>query len=192
MDLVGLEHVYRLRDSGKPGLMFGAHIGNWELVAAVGKKLGVPVTTLYRPPSNPFIAAEMERIRSFVEHMVVSRRGAAVQIAAALGRGAHVAIIIDQRVQEGVEIPFFGRPSLSNPLIGILARHFEYPVHGAHCVRLPDGRFRMEMTPPLELPRDADGRIDADAANRVVHDTIEGWIRRQPDQWLWLHGRWKR
>jgi KDO2-lipid IV(A) lauroyltransferase len=187
----GMEHVIGLREGGKPGIVFGAHLGNWELAAAVGRKVGVPITALYRPPANPYIAREIERRRDFVDQLIVSGRGAALQVAAALQAGRNIGVIIDQRLQEGVEIPFFGRPSMSNPIVGILARHFECPVHGARAIRLPGGRFRLEFSAPLDLPRDGKGRIDADASNRLVHGMVEQWVREYPDQWLWLHDRWR-
>ena len=187
----GIEHVYRLRDGGKAGIIFGAHYGNWELSAAIGRSLGVPITALYRPPRNPFVGAELERRRYFVEKLVASNRGAALQVAGALMRGSHIGVIIDQRIAEGPAIRFFGRPALSNPIVGLLARHFECPVHGARSIRLPGGRFLAEMSPPLELPRDAKGRVDADATNRLVHGMIESWVREHPEQWLWVHDRWR-
>jgi KDO2-lipid IV(A) lauroyltransferase len=188
---IGLEHVRRIRETGKPVIIFGAHIGNWELVAAIGAKIGVPVTALYRPPTNPHIAAEIERRRSFVRKLVVSGDGAARQVANALRRGEHLAIVCDQRIGDGQVIDFFGRPALSNPIVGVLARLFDCPVHGCHGLRYPDGSFVIELTPPLDLPRDAAGRVDTDAANIMVHGVIEGWVRADPEQWLWLHDRWK-
>ena len=188
----GMEHVIALRDSGKPGIVFGAHLGNWELAAAVGRKLGVPITALYRPPTNPYVAREIERRRAFVDQLVVSGRGAAFQVAAALQGGRHIGVIIDQRLAGGVELPFFGRPAMSNPIIGILARHFECPVHGARAVRLPGGRFHLEFTPAIDLPRDRKGRVDSDATNRIVHGMVEDWVRQNPEQWLWVHDRWKK
>lgn len=188
---IGLDHGLRIREAGKPVIIFGAHIGNWELVAAIGAKIGVPVTALYRPPTNPHIAEEIERRRSFVRKLVVSGDGAARQVANALRRGEHLAIVCDQRIGDGQVIDFFGRPALSNPIVGVLARLFDCPVHGCHGLRYPDGTFVIELTPPLDLPRDAAGRVDADAANVMVHGVIEGWVRANPEQWLWLHDRWK-
>ena len=188
---VGIEHAFGLRDGGKPGIIFGAHIGNWELTAAIGAKIGLPVTALYRPPANRFVADEMQRLRgAFIGKLVVSGRGAAMQVASALQKGSHIGIVVDQRINDGLRLPFFGRASSSNPIVGIMARLFECPVHGARTIRLPDGRFQLEMTPALEFPRDARGRIDADAANVIVHGIVEGWIREAPEQWLWLHDRW--
>ena len=105
-------------------------------------------------------------------------------------RGAHLGVIIDQRIGD-TALPFFGRPALSNPIVGLLARHFECPVHGARAIRLPGGRFLMEMSPPLEFPRDDKGRVDAEATNLMVHGVVESWVREHPEQWLWLHDRWR-
>lgn len=192
IEAVGMEHLIALRDSGKPAILFGAHLGNFELTPALGAKLGLPVTALYRPPANPHIAAEIETRRSgYLGKMVVSGRGAALEVADALKKGRHIGVLIDQRIEGGQVIPFFNRPSLSNPLVGIMARVFNCPVYGGYAVRLPDGRFRAVMTPALDLPRDERGRIDAEGANIVVHNMVEQWIRQYPEQWLWLHDRWR-
>ena len=171
--------------------MFAAHIGNWELPAALGAKMGLEVAALYRPPANPHVADEMERRRRFIKKLVVSKKGAALQVARALRRGEHVGIIVDQRIADGQKIDFLGRPSLSNPLVGVLARMFDLPVHGARAIRRPGGRFMVELTPALDLPRDAAGRVDAEGANVVVHALVEQWIREDPEQWLWMHDRWR-
>ena len=192
IEAVGMEHLIALRDSGKPAILFGAHLGNFELTPALGAKLGLPVTALFRPPANPHIAAEIERRRStYIGKMVVSGPGAALEVANALKKGRHIGVLIDQRIAGGQVIPFFGQPSLSNPLVGVMARIFNCPVHGGYAVRLPDGRFRAVMTPALDLPRDADGRIDVEGANIMVHGMVEQWIRQYPEQWLWLHDRWR-
>jgi KDO2-lipid IV(A) lauroyltransferase len=191
VDFVGLEHVRVLRESGRPGLLFGAHTGNWELPAALGPKLGVRVTGLYRPPANPYVAEEMERRRTFVQKLIVSGSGAARQVASALRHGQHVAIVVDQRIAEGQEMQFLGRPALANPIVGVLARLFDCPVHACRTIRLPNGRFIVEFSPPLDLPKDAAGRVDAAAANVMIHGIIEGWIREYPEQWLWMHDRWR-
>ncbi|MCB1501587.1 MAG: lipid A biosynthesis lauroyl acyltransferase [Bauldia sp.] len=192
IEAVGLEHVIALRDSGKPAILFGAHLGNFELTPALGAKMGLPVTGLFRPPANPHIAAEIEARRSrYLGRMVVSGPGAALEVADALKKGRHIGVLIDQRITEGQVIPFFGRPSLSNPLVGVMARIFNCPVHGGYAVRLPDGRFRVVMTPPLDLPRDARGKVDVEGANIMVHGMVEQWIRQYPEQWLWLHDRWR-
>jgi KDO2-lipid IV(A) lauroyltransferase len=188
----GLEHAYALRDSGRAGIFFGAHIGNWELVPAIGAKIGVTLTALYRPPANPYVAEEIAKLRGdYYDDLVVSGRGAALRVAGALARGRHIGVIVDQRIREGQLLPFLGRPSRSNPVVGWLANRYDCPVYGAYAIRLPDGRFKLRMTPPIDLPRDSDGRVDVVGANIVVHSIVEKWVRANPEQWLWLHDRWR-
>jgi KDO2-lipid IV(A) lauroyltransferase len=88
-------------------------------------------------------------------------------------------------------VPFFGRPAATSTLFAKLAREYDCPVHGVRTIRLPGDRFRIELTPAIDLPRDAEGLIDVMAATEKINSIIEGWIREHPDQWLWQHDRWR-
>jgi KDO2-lipid IV(A) lauroyltransferase len=112
-------------------------------------------------------------------------------MAEALDAGLTLGMLVDQRFGRGPRVPFFGVPAASNPFLARLARRFEAPVHGLRAIRLPDHRFRMELTPALDLPRDAKGKVDVEAATATVNAVIEGWVREHPDQWLWMHRRWR-
>jgi Kdo2-lipid IVA lauroyltransferase/acyltransferase len=104
----------------------------------------------------------------------------------------HVGMLVDQHFTKGVDVTFFGRPCKANPLIALLARQIECPIHGMRVVRLPDGNsFWGEMTDPIDPPRDAEGRIDIDGTMQAITTVIEGWVREHPEQWLWLHRRWR-
>jgi KDO2-lipid IV(A) lauroyltransferase len=90
-----------------------------------------------------------------------------------------------------VPVTFLGRPALANPLLAKLARHFDCPVHGVRVIRLPHHRFRLELTPPLDLPRDPDGQVNVAGAVAMMQGVVEGWVREYPEQWLWMHRRWR-
>jgi KDO2-lipid IV(A) lauroyltransferase len=117
--------------------------------------------------------------------------GAPVKLAEALQRGSHVAMLVDQWYGRGVPVTFFGRPTLANPLIARLARNIECPIHGIRVVRHPGGRFQLHMTEAIEPPRDLSGQIDIEGTMQVITGVIEGWVREHPEQWLWLHHRWR-
>ena len=123
--------------------------------------------------------------------LIPNSRGASFEIAAAMERGEHLGMLVDQRLASGPRVPFFGRPAATNPLAAKFARQFDCPVHGARAIRLPDGRLHLELTPPVEMPRDADGRIDVAAATARITEVVEGWVREHPEQWFWLHDRWR-
>jgi KDO2-lipid IV(A) lauroyltransferase len=108
----------------------------------------------------------------------------------ALDRGIHVGMLVDQKFRRGIAVPFFGKDAPSNPLLAKLARRYECPVHGARTVRLPDGRFRLEVTGEIELPRNEQGEVDIRATTVLVNGIVEGWVREYPEQWLWIHRRW--
>jgi KDO2-lipid IV(A) lauroyltransferase len=89
-------------------------------------------------------------------------------------------------------VTFFGRTCKANPLIAQLARHTNCSVRGIRAIRLPDGNsFWGELTDPLDLPRDAQGEVDIQGTMQLITSIIEGWVREHPEQWLWLHRRWR-
>jgi Kdo2-lipid IVA lauroyltransferase/acyltransferase len=101
-------------------------------------------------------------------------------------------MLVDQHESRGVDVTFFGRTCKANPLIAQLARHTNCFVRGLRVVRLPDGNhFRGELTEPLDLPRDAQGEVDIQGTMQLITSVIEGWVREHPEQWLWLHRRWR-
>jgi len=100
--------------------------------------------------------------------------------------------LVDQHFSKGVEVVFFGRRCLANPLIALLARQTEHPIHGLRAVRKPDGNsFCVEITDPVEPAREASGRIDIAGTMQLITSVVEGWVREHPEQWLWLHRRWR-
>lgn len=191
-EVEGIEHFFALRDDGQPGLIFSAHLANWELPAICAAKFGLEATAVFRPPNNPAAKRLVEEVRrSTMGGLAASGPGSAFAMQGVVERGGHLGQLVDQHFTRGVVVNFFGRPCLVNPLLAKLARHYECPVHGARVVRLPGERFRLELTPPLTLPRGADGTIDVPGAMQAMTDVIEGWVRENPGQWLWMHRRWR-
>jgi KDO2-lipid IV(A) lauroyltransferase len=100
-------------------------------------------------------------------------------------------MLVDQYYSRGVDVTFFGRRTKANPLLARLARHFDCPFYGLRVVRLPNHRFRAELTEQVQPVRDADGKVDIAGTTQAIMSVIEGWIREYPEQWLWLHRRWR-
>lgn len=181
-----------LKQDDKPALCFAAHLGNWELPAVMAAAHGLPSAVLYRMPNNKAVAREITRIRApLMGHLIRSRAQAPLEMAAALERGEHLGMLVDQHFSRGVDVTFFGRRCKANPSIARLARQFDCPVVGVRVIRLPDRRFRIAAEGPLDLPRDDAGRIDVQRSTQLITSIVEGWIREHPDQWLWFHRRWR-
>jgi KDO2-lipid IV(A) lauroyltransferase len=117
---------------------------------------------------------------------------APVKLARVLEAGGHVAMLVDQHYVNGVEVTFFGRPCKANPSIARLARHVDCPIHGTRVVRMPDRQhFRVDLTEAIEPVRDAAGNVDVAGTMQAITSVVEGWVREYPEQWLWVHRRWR-
>jgi KDO2-lipid IV(A) lauroyltransferase len=193
--VAGVEQFVALRDDGKPAIIFSAHLGNWELLPLAAARHELPLAVLFRPPNNPHAAALVKRIRAEAHGrkggLLPSGVEGALAAIEVLDQGTHLGMLVDQRFRRGVLVPFFGRPAQTATVLAKLARRFDCPVHGARVERLGGARFRLSLTPPLELPRTGDADADIGETMRRVTAIIEGWVRERPEQWLWLHRRWK-
>ena len=187
------ERYERIRKSGKPVIAFASHLGNWEIAALVAKSLGFNSAVLYRRPNISAIGDVVTRLRApLMGDLVSTGLDAPLKLARLLQSGVHVGMLVDQHYTKGVEVTFFGRPCKANQLIALLARQTGCPIHGVRVVRLPDGNsFWGEITDEVELVRDADGRVDVTGTTQAINKVIEGWVREHPEQWLWLHRRWR-
>ena len=188
-----LDRFDAIRASGKPGLFFAAHLANWEIPAVGATFYKIPSNVLYRRPNIGAIGDAVVAMRAgCMGTLIATGLDAPVRLANALQRGEHVGMLVDQHFVKGVDVVFFGRWVKANPLIAQLTRHTEAPVHGVRMVRLPDGNhFWGEITDEIVLPRDADGKVAIQEAMQAITSVVEGWVREHPEQWLWLHRRWR-
>ena len=191
IEIVNGEAFQKLRDDGLPAILFTGHIGNFELLPMVAARFGLHIQSMYRRPNNKYAASQVEASRKDIgKNLVASGAGSSFQLMSALERNEHVGLLVDQKFRRGIKIPFFGKEAKTNPLLAKLARRYDCPVHGARTVRLPGGRFRLEITEELVLPRDKNGDVDIKGTTQLVTDVIESWVREYPEQWLWMHRRW--
>jgi KDO2-lipid IV(A) lauroyltransferase len=191
IEIKNAEQFHKLRDDGLPAILFTGHIANFELLPLVSARFGLEIQSMYRRPNNPHAASKVANARKeYGKNLVASGAGASFQLMSALERGDHVGLLVDQKFRRGINIPFFGKDARTNPLLAKLARRYNCPVHGARTVRLPNGRFRLEITDELVLPRDENGDVDIRGTTELVTRVVEGWVREYPEQWLWMHRRW--
>src|SRR3569832_778301 len=182
----------KLRLNERPALVFAAHIGNWELPAVAAAAHGVDAAILFRRPNSASANRIIEELRAVkMGTLIPAGRDAPLKMAEALRKGQHVAMLVDQYFTNGVEVTFFGRKTKSNPTLARLLRQIDCPIHGVRIIRLPNHRFRAELSEEIAPTRDAAGQIDVQQTMQTITSVVEGWIREYPDQWLWLHRRWR-
>ena len=168
-----------------------SHLANWELPALAAVAHGLDAAILSRRPNIAQADRIIQDMRAIkMGTLIPAGRDAPLKLAEALKNGQHVGMLVDQYMTNGVEVTFFGRKTRANPLLARLLRQIECPIHGLRMIRLPGHRFRGELS-EAEPVRDAAGQIDIQGTMQAVTSVIEGWIREYPDQWLWLHRRWR-
>ncbi len=193
-EIAGSDIFASLIDDGKPAVFFTSHTANWEILPVGAMAYGVEITALFRPPNNRYIAKRLLAARrTKMGHLVPSKAGASWALADVLEKNGKVGVLVDQYFhrKRGTRIDFLGRITYANPLLGKLVRHFDCPVYPARCIRLPGGRFRLELQPAIDVPRKPDGSVDANALTQKVNDVVAQWVAEYPGQWLWLHNRWR-
>jgi Kdo2-lipid IVA lauroyltransferase/acyltransferase len=183
----------RIMQDGRPSIGFAAHLANWELPGVGAKLVGAQYAALFRRPNIGAVSDVIIKLREpLMGQLIPTGLDAPVRLARLLQSGVHVGMLADQHFSKGVEVTFFGRKCLANPLVAMLARQTELPIYGMRVVRNPDGNsFWGEVSDPVEPVRDAEGRIDIKGTTQAITSVIEGWIREYPEQWLWLHRRWR-
>lgn len=185
----GLANLEAADALGRGMLLLTAHYGNWELLAASHALSRFPLSVVMRPLDSPAFDPILERfrLRSGVE--LITKRRALPDIVDALRRRRMVGILLDQNAsrREGVFVPFFGVPASTSKGMALIALRTGAPVLPVFIRRRPDGRHVVHAGAQVPVPSDG----DVVAFTRAFNEAIEAAIRRAPEQWFWLHRRWK-
>ena len=192
VEIVNGEDVASLRDAGRPAILFGGHFANWEVgPSTIHRLFGPSLLSVFRASNNPWADWVLRR-RMPARRAVAKGADGGRNLLRHLHRGGHVAMLVDQKMNDGIAVPFFGHDAMTAPAIARLALRFNCPIVPVRVERLKGSRFRFTVLPRLEL---ADTRDTADnvlETMKRVTATIEDWIVARPEQWLWLHRRWPR
>jgi KDO2-lipid IV(A) lauroyltransferase len=189
----GFENYAQARDQGKGVLFLTAHFGNWELSSFAHGVYGYPLNFIVREMDNPLIDALINRYRCLSGGRAIEKRDSAREVLRAFQRGEDVGILVDQNMlaSDGVFVDFFGRPACTTPGPARLARKTGAPVVlGLVIWDAKIKKYRLRFDPVAWIKRD-------DPEEEVLVNTanftrlIEEYVRRYPDQWLWVHRRWK-
>lgn len=191
VEYVGLEHVRALKDDGRPGLLWSGHLGNWEMVSGGAGLVGLVMHRIYRAPNNRRLDWLFRADRAQVEGELLPKGAAGAKRALILLRkGGHLGMMVDQKMNDGIAVPFFGRDAMTASALATMALVFDAPVVGARAIRLGGARFRVEATAPYTIASTGDRAADALRAMTEINARLETWIREYPEQWLWVHRRW--
>ena len=193
VEVEGLEYYTKALEKNRGILLLGAHFSNWEVTAAAISLLLKPAVITYRPLDSPTLDNLVLWVRSCTGNVLIDKERAMRKMLRSLADNGIVATMIDQNMawQEGVFVDFFGRPACTTNGLALLALHTDAPVVPGYILRLENGKYRMVIKEEMAVIRtgdkDADILINTQNFTRFIEDTV----REYPDQWFWMHQRWK-
>ncbi len=194
VQISGLEHLETALARGKGVLALTAHLGNWELMAvATALKFGTPFNVMARPLDFAPMDRVLTEIRSRTGNRVLDKDKSAGEVAPLLEKNETIGILLDQNASwfEGVYVPFFGKVACTNKGLAIFALRYDATVLPVFNTRRDDGRYHVVFYPPVDLVRSTNISSDILENTRRFNQIIEEAIRKAPDNWLWVHRRWR-
>lgn len=184
----GLEHYAAAKAKGKGILVATAHLGNWELSAFAHALMTEPMHVMVRPLDNPLIDRMVERRRQMSGNRLLLKKDAALPVVRALKQNEAVGILIDQNAapEEGVFVDFFGKKACAGSAFAKLAaRTGAAVIPGFALWEQSENKYVLRFFPELTMTG------DPQADTQAIHTEFERIIRKYPDQWMWIHRRWK-
>ncbi|HUD50632.1 hypothetical protein [Parvibaculum sp.] len=193
IEIVGIEPLLAYAATGKGGMLVSGHFANWELMPLVMRLEGLDGGGVYRAANNPYVNDWMVTMRRELivpDQIAKGPKGARLLIQAIRDK-RFVAMLIDQRLSEGVEARLFGLPAMTTPTPAVIALRYDAALIPASIVRTEGAHFRVTVHAPVELRRDAEPTAEILRVTQLLNDFLEARIRERPESWFWLHNRWK-
>jgi KDO2-lipid IV(A) lauroyltransferase len=191
IEVRGIENLKAFQNDGKPGIIFTAHTGNWQMITLAAQSIGFDLTQMYRSANNPWVDALMLRCQKFaVKNVITKKGGGPKDLLSLIKRGDHALLLVDQKMGEGLSVPFLGRQAMTAKGIGRLYLNQDCPLLPARSERLSGSTFRVTFYPPVNFKPTGDQKKDLYDLLLSVNTLIGNWVKERPGQWLWLHRRW--
>lgn len=191
VEVVGMERLHALRDSGKPAVLISGHLANFEVMAAVIMASGLPCQVTYRAANNPYVDALIRQNRERYGVRLFAPKGDGTRdLMAGMKRGDSIALLVDQKYNQGPEVQFFGQPVNASPGAARMALKFDTVMQPLSVVRLPNARFRVTAHEPITVSHSDDKAADVLAGIQAANSFVEDRVRERPVDWFWVHKRW--
>lgn len=179
-------------DTSSPVIFVGIHQANWEIGPMVAARLGWKLATIYRPLNNPFIDPLLRFARRANGQTLYTKSAeGAMALLRHVRAGGSAAMLVDQRLGDGIEVPFFGHPALTAPMASLLAVKYGAILVPIQIIRNEGTNFTLRIHDPVAPETEGKNDERVLALTTALYKMFEGWITEHPDQWLWMHDRWR-
>ena len=192
VEVVNQERLFQIAADKVPVVFVSGHLSNWEVMPAAIVDSGVTCEMTYRAANNPYVDERIKQSRFRYGVRLFAPKGGdgARELLEAMKRGVSVALMNDQKFNNGVEGPFFGHPARTAPGPSRLAIRFGTVLQPMSVQRIKGARFRAVVHDPISLPDTGDRTADIEAGVKRVNAFMEDRIRERPEEWFWVHRRW--
>ena len=189
ISIEGLEHLNNLKKTKKRAVFISGHFNNFELMAMQIEKAGIELATIYRPLNNFLLNKTMEQIRTenICKNQIKKGRAGSREIIKNLIKGKSIAIMIDQRVREGIKIDFFNNQATTTTIPAQLIKKYNCELVPVYIERRKNNYFKMFVSKPIKI----DKNKSVLELTKFLNNLLERMILRNIDQWIWTHNRWK-
>ena len=186
----GIENLDKIKINKKPVVFISGHFNNFELMAMQIEKHGINLAAIYRPLNNVFLNKTMERIRTkyICRNQIRKGRSGTRQILENLKKGNSIALMIDQRVTEGIKIDFFGNLASTTTIPAQIIKKYQCDLVPIYIERFEKYNFKMYVSQPIAINSEKSQEEISEHLNTI----LEKMILKKPDQWIWTHNRWKK
>ena len=192
VEVEGAEYIKQAGDSGKTTMFFSGHFANWEIVPKTIFEKGCPsINLVYRKSNNPYLDKLILDIRGNYQSgcMPKGTKGARM-IIKAIKQNQHIGMLVDQKQNDGIAVPFFGRDAMTAPAIASLALKYDLQLIPLQVLRVKGPKFIVKVSEPFKFDNTGDDKKDTLIAMTRINSILEGWVKQEPSQWFWVHNRW--
>lgn len=190
IEIVGLDNMLNAHEQGS-FVILSSHMANWETAGLVPAYYGFPMNVMYRHADNPWMDKYFRKMRGGLSNRLIPKGRAGLrEILAGFKNKEPLGLLIDQKLNEGRPIPFFGRDAMTANAPIELALSRKVPILPVRLERFDGPRFRVTICPAMEDPNTGDRHEDSRIVLTRFHEMLESWIREKPGQWFWVHKRW--
>jgi KDO2-lipid IV(A) lauroyltransferase len=189
----GLNTLLKIKKNNKPVIFISGHFANFELMSMEITKKKIDLATIYRPLNNIFLNPFMEIIRKkYVCKNQIKKGISGIRNAIEYIKNNHsIALMIDQRVSEGKQIPFFNHKALTTTLPAQLALKYNCDIVPVFLYRNKNDTFDMQLYDPISIDRKLNTEVNKLQITINLNKILEEMILKKPEQWIWTHNRWK-
>lgn len=192
VEIEGLENIRKFQEETQPFLMFSGHFANWEFIPHIAKIFYHELATVYRKANNPFVDQSIAtmRKRDGVSFIAKGPYGGKALVRS-LKEKRTIAMLVDQKMNDGISVPFMGHPAMTAPAIAKFAIQFHYPIIPLQIIRKENSTFKVIIGSAMNIPLEGSEEDRIHIIMEGVNDILGSWINERPEQWFWMHNRWR-